>query len=139
MVSNPIPVASVFVDSSVLMSAALSETGSPHDLLLLGSKGQIILVTSSLVITEVERNIGRKAQLRLPRLRQILDVLPFEIVEPSVELVASETAKIEPKDAPIVAAAVAGGVRFLVTYDVKRLLAQATQAGAEEFEDTWRL
>jgi putative PIN family toxin of toxin-antitoxin system len=127
MESNPIPATRVFVDSSVLMAAVLSHTGSAHDLILLGSKGRVVLVISSLVVTEVERNIERKAPDRLARLRQLPDIYPFEVVEPIADLVASESAKVEPKDAAIVAAAVTSNVTFLVTFDAKYLLAQAAQ------------
>jgi predicted nucleic acid-binding protein len=127
MASTLTPTSRVFVDSSVLMSAVLSETGSAHDLILLGTEGRIALVISTYVVSEVERNLGRKAPDKLPHLRRIFDDCSFEIAEPSPELVARETANIESKDAGIVAAAVVGNVHFLVTYDVKHLLAQATQ------------
>lgn len=117
----------VFVDSSVLLAAALSTTGTAHDLVKLGTENRITLIISTLVLVEVERNLGRKASSRIPRFREILGSCPFEMVEPSAEIIASEVGKIEQKDVAIVAAAVTGSVHFLVTYDAKHLLAQAAQ------------
>ena len=130
MASNRIPTNRVFVDSSVLIAAVLSPTGSARDLILLGREGRIALIVSSLVVTEVARNIERKSPDKLSRLQRILDTCPLEIVEPTKELVASESTQIELKDAPIVAAAAASDVKFLVTYDAKHLLAEATRIEA---------
>jgi len=127
MASTRTPATRVFVDSSVMIAAALSSNGSAHDLIRLGSEGRVVLVISPLVVTEVERNIRRKAPDRLDRLQDLLNTHPFEIVEPPAEQVAIEVTKIEPKDAAIVAAAVSGDVRFLVTYDAKHLLIRAEQ------------
>lgn len=127
MESTLIPAPRIFVDSSVLMAAALSRTGSAHDLVQLGVERQVTLLISSLVVSEVERNLGRKAQAKLPNLQRILEICSFDVVDPPAELVSAEKMKIEPKDAAIVAAAVAGSARFLVTYDEKHLLAQAAQ------------
>lgn len=125
MESNQIPVLSIFVDSSVLISATLSSTGSAHDLIRLGSERRAVLVLSPFVLEEVERNVTRKGRDRLPTLRSVLEFFPFVISEPSAELIALEAALIEPKDAEIVAAAATANVDFLVTYDAKHLLSQA--------------
>jgi putative PIN family toxin of toxin-antitoxin system len=130
MESNQIPTLRVFVDSSVLISAALSSRGSAHDLVRLGVDHRATLVISSTVLDEVERNVTRKGRDRLPLLRRLLETCPFEMCEPTAELIAIEAAKVEPKDAEIVAAAVAGNVQFLVTYDAKHLLARAADIQA---------
>lgn len=130
MESDQIPARRVFVDSSVLIAAALSSTGSVHDLIQLGADRRTVLIISSFVKDEVERNVARKGQDRVPQLQHILDTCPFEMCEPSPALVANEAALVEPKDAEIVAAAVAGNVDFLVTYDAKHLLAQAVEIEA---------
>ena len=130
MESHQIPVRRVFVDSSVLIAAALSSTGSAHDLMQIGADRRAVLVISSFVKDEVERNVARKGQDRLPQLRHVFDACPFEMCEPSPALVASEATLVEPKDAEIVAAAVTGDVDFLVTYDAKHLLAQAVDIEA---------
>ena len=106
------------------MSAVLSRSGSAPDLVRLGFEGQVTLVISAFVVVEVERNVERKAEARLPRLRQILDDCPFAVALPSAEVIASEAARVEPKDAAIVAT-VAGNAQFLATYDAKHLLSQA--------------
>ncbi len=82
MASTRTPATRVFVDSSVLIAAALSSNGSAHDLIRLGSERRVALVISPLVVTEVKRNIRRKPPDRLNRLQDLLDTHPFEIVEP---------------------------------------------------------
>lgn len=130
MESTLIATPRVFVDSSVLIAAVLSTTGSAQDLVRIGVKGMATLVISPLVVTEVELNLLRKAPAKLPYLRQLLGSSQLEVIEPPIELVASEAMSVEPKDAAIVAAAVAGDVQFLVTYDVKHLLRQAVEIEA---------
>jgi len=107
------------------MAAALSSTGSAHELMQLSHSGQVVLIISSLVTEEVERNLDRKAPNKSPRLRQLLDDIAFEQVEPSATAIAREAEHVVPKDAAIVAAAVAANVDFLVTYDERHLLAEA--------------
>ncbi len=71
----------VFVDSSVLMAAAISGTGAARDLILAGLRGQFTLQISSLVLEETERNLADKAPAALPLLIQFRD---FSVVTPDV-------------------------------------------------------
>ena len=130
MESTPSPAPRVFVDSSVLLAAVISASGSARDLVVAGSHCGATLVISSLVVREVERNLRRKARSKLPSLPWILESYPFEFVEASPDSVRSEADHVEPKDAGIVAAAVAGKVPFLVTSDERHLLSQATKIEA---------
>lgn len=117
--------ARVFFDSSVLFAATFSARGSARDLLLAGLRGERGLAFSSLVLAETQRNLGRKAPDKLPafaRLRPLLE--PF-VVDPPAALVQRVAERIEPKDAPIVAAALAAGALYLATYDRRHLLSQA--------------
>ena len=51
----------VFVDSSVLIAAAISVNGAARDLLLRGFRCDLLLYISDDVLTETERNLTRKA------------------------------------------------------------------------------
>ncbi len=55
----------VFVDSSVFFAAIYSAHGYARDLLLLAIDEQVQLIVSQDVLTEVERNLGRKAPEKL--------------------------------------------------------------------------
>ena len=112
-----------FVDSSALMAATLSSTGAAYDLLEAGQQGRIALVASPYVLREVERNLYRKAPRGLDALRERRDQL--ELIDPPPSLIDDIVRNVEPKDAPIVAAAVAAQADYLVTYDRRHLLSQA--------------
>lgn len=122
---HPARVFSVFVDSSVLFAAALSSSGSARDLVLLATRGEIELILSSLVLAETERNLAKKAPRALPQFDALRDSGIFRISDPDCDLVRDVAAFIEPKDAPIVAGAIAARVRALATYDRRHLLSQA--------------
>jgi predicted nucleic acid-binding protein len=78
----------VFIDSSVLIAAAISATGSAHELVRLGLAGAISLHVSSLVLQETERNLARKAPRALPLYTQEFrpDLLA-RVTDPSQALV----------------------------------------------------
>lgn len=77
MVSTPSASRRVFIDSSVLFAAALSEHGPARQLLVKGLQGSFRLFLSDLVIEETKRNLLRKAPRALP----FFDLL-HEIFEP---------------------------------------------------------
>jgi predicted nucleic acid-binding protein len=80
---------------------------------------------SSLVIEETLRNLQRKAPAASNYLGNLLQTLSVGIVDPPNALVIQCSELVHPKDAPIVAAAVAGSADVLASYDRKHLLAQA--------------
>jgi predicted nucleic acid-binding protein len=112
-----------FIDSSSMMAACLSMTGAAYDLLEAGQHGQVVSIVSQHVLLETERNLYRKAPHGLREFWERRDRL--ELIDPSPELVDEVTQHIEPKDAPIVAAAIAAHSDYLVTYDRRHLLSDA--------------
>jgi predicted nucleic acid-binding protein len=125
--ANP---ARVFIDSSVLIAAAISATGSARDLLNLGLAGTIQLIVSTFVLMEGQRNIARKVPRALPVFALIRTSLERRVVDPSPQLIATVAQTIAAKDAPIVAAALTAQADYLATYDRKHLLGQAAQIQA---------
>jgi predicted nucleic acid-binding protein len=115
---------SIFVDSSVLISAAISVNGAARDLLLRGFRCDLVLYISDDVLTETERNLMRKAPEAVGAFCTFRDLLASRLVKPTPALVVSTAKVVEFKDAPIVAAAIRAKVRFLATYDRKHLLNQ---------------
>jgi predicted nucleic acid-binding protein len=116
----------IFLDSSAVIAAAISSSGSALDLINLGLDGQVERVVSSLVLTESERNIARKAARAFSVYRLISDALQRRVVDPTPDLVRLVARFVEPKDAAIVAAALAAEAPFLASYDRKHLLGQAS-------------
>jgi len=112
----------VFIDSSVLMAAAISPTGSARDLIISSINNKFKIVVSDLVLEETVRNLANKAPKALPALQLFLEVLNPEVVSPSKLLVLKVSKIIELKDAPIVAGAITGKADYLVSFDRKHLL-----------------
>jgi predicted nucleic acid-binding protein len=118
------PSNSVFVDSSVLIAAAISANGAARDLLLRGFRCDLVLYISDDVLTETERNLSRKAPEAVGDFHTFRDLLACRLVNPPPSLVVSTAQVVEFKDAPIVAAAIRAGAGYLATYDRKHLLSQ---------------
>lgn len=112
----------LFIDSSVFFSAAYSSKGHSRDLILMATRGEVLLVVSDIVIKEVRRNLKESAPQVLPVFDYLLEILPFEFIKPSRDEVLEATKMVELKDAPIVAAARKARVDLLVTLDKKHLL-----------------
>src|SRR5688500_4574925 len=105
----------VFIDSSVLIAAAISATGSARDLINLGLAGTDQLIVSTFVLTEAQRNIARKVPRDLPVFALIRTSLERRVVDPSPQLIATVAQTITAKDAPIVAAALTAQADHLAT------------------------
>ena len=112
----------IFLDSSAFFAAAYSRTGHAYDLLLMGVRGEIGIVISQIVITEVRRNLAESAPDRLEVLDYIMGGISFELVKPTKRQVVAAIKYVVLKDAPIVAAARMAKVDYLVTLDKKHLL-----------------
>jgi len=112
----------IFIDSSVLFSAANSAKGHSRDLMLMGANGEITIVLSDYVLEETRRNL---AQLKRPPLDQLDDILAhsgMEVVEVNKQAVLDAGELIVLKDAPIIAAAKMAKVNMLVSLDKKHIL-----------------
>lgn len=83
MESARTPTASrVFVDSSVVIAAAVSARGAARELILaaLQSPDRIALCTSALVLQETERNLWRKAPQAVPAFQAFQSALLVNLV-----------------------------------------------------------
>ena len=111
-----------FVDASVLFSAIQSSTGYARDLLRLSLSQAVTLVVSSYVLDEVRVNLARKAPLKSEAFEAVVALVGFVLAEPTTAQVQAAAEYTVLKDAPVVAAAIAGRCRYLVTFDRKHLL-----------------
>lgn len=122
MVSDQTKPSKIFIDSSVLIAAAISPSGSARDLIMKSFRDDIKVVISNLVLEETQRNLANKAPKALPALQLFLEVLNPEVVNPTKTLVLKVSRVVELKDAPIVAGAISSKADYLVSYDQKHLL-----------------
>lgn len=119
--TSDIPI-QVFLDTSVIIAAAISSRGASRALLNLISAGGCTGFVSAYVLDEVQRNVGRKAPHMVSTMDAIIAQAGFILVTPTLHQIVQAEQHVELKDAPVVAAAVAVGVDALVTLDKKHLL-----------------
>ena len=110
----------VFIDSSVLFSAANSATGHSRDLLVMGVNQEITIVLSSYVLQETIRNLAQLKQPPLLEFEERLSNAKPEFVEADRQAVLEAGSLIVFKDAPIIAAAKIAKVDMLVSLDRNR-------------------
>lgn len=111
-----------FLDANVLFAAAYSATGASRELLRCAARGEAALVVSDVVIEEARRNLAEKAPAVAPLIDALLKVVPHETAAASAADVRAAEEYTEPKDAPIIAAAIKAQARYLVTLDRVHLL-----------------
>jgi predicted nucleic acid-binding protein len=121
----------VFADSSLLIAGAGSRSGASRAVLMMAEIRLFQLVVSRQVLDECERNLRRKLPDALPVFAELLAAAAPEVLpDPTDVDVAPFRTLIEAKDAPILAAAVLGGVDRLLTLNTKDFTAAvATAAG----------
>jgi uncharacterized protein len=112
----------IFLDSSVLFSAAYSAKGHSRDLLVMAARDEIVIVISEIVLEETRRSLSSYSLESVSFFDRIIEAIPFEYVRPTKREVIVAAKHIVLKDAPIIAAAKKAKVDFLVTLDKKHLL-----------------
>ena len=115
----------VFVDSSVLIAAALSEKGAARELIRKGFRGDFVICISANVLEEAERNLAVNAPEALPDFHLLRGLLSAKIVRLSEPTVSAAARIVAAKDAPILAGAVQARALSLATYDRRHLLDHA--------------
>lgn len=134
MASDQTKVPKVFLDSSVLIAAAISPTGSARDLIISSINNKFKIVVSDVVLEETARNLANKAPKALPALQLFLEALNPDVVSPTKTSILKVSKVVELKDAPIVAGAITVKVDYLVTFDRKHLLKQK-----QEIEENFKI
>jgi predicted nucleic acid-binding protein len=90
-------------------------------ILQLGELGIIELGVPERALIEAERNLRAKLPAALPAFRALVDACTTRL-EMAPRPAATRLARVgeaDPKDAPILAAAIAGGCRWLVTFNLR--------------------
>jgi predicted nucleic acid-binding protein len=109
----------VSIDSDVLIAGLLSKTGASHAILVLGELGLLRLILPEGAVGEVRRNLAAKLPEALPLFEEFLRVVSIQIRAPTGRDLERARELADPKDVPILAAAIGAGARILVTHNVR--------------------
>ena len=115
---------SILADSSVVIAGIGSPTGASHLILELARKKKITVYTTSIILSEVIRNLKKKfPPQKATQFLQFLAKSNFSKIEFLSEKEVLEYSGITAKkDIHIVAAAYKGKVEYLVSLDKKHIL-----------------
>jgi predicted nucleic acid-binding protein len=111
----------VFVDADVLFAgaAAPGEHGTSLVVLRMAEITLIEAVTSEQVVVEAERNLAEKLPQTLPAFRLILSRCLHVVPDPQPVDLLPRNGLADPKDLPILVAAVREKCLWLVTFNVR--------------------
>jgi predicted nucleic acid-binding protein len=111
----------VFIDADVLFagSAAPSEHGASLVILRMAEITLIEAITSQQVMHEVERNLADKLPAALPAFHLIAARCLQVVADPSPAELLALSGSADPKDLPILAAAVQQSCDWLVTFNLR--------------------
>jgi predicted nucleic acid-binding protein len=114
----------VFLDTSVIFAAVLSETGGARLLFRLGETGMLQLVIGPNVLRDCESVVRRKTPGSLPTLALLLELGHVEIAGPTANEAfsrAQEIVSYEP-DAHVLGEAISASPDWFVTHDQAHFL-----------------
>jgi hypothetical protein len=120
MAANP-PRPRVFVDADVLFAGAASPSDSGASLIVL-RLGEITLVdavASVQVVTEAERNLAHKLPQALPAFHLLVSRCLRVVEDPQPDDLVAHAGRADPKDLPILIAALREGCQYLVTFNMR--------------------
>lgn len=105
----------------MLFAGAASVSGASHAVLQLGELGIIDLCLPTQALDEVERNLRRKLPAALPAFRTLAEqcTTPLPMASQAAPGRLARAGEADPKDAPILAAALAGRCAWLLTFNVR--------------------
>jgi uncharacterized protein len=106
----------VVLDCNVLISGFAFPGGVPYQILQAVLRGEILVVISPFILTEVEHNLRDKLRVREDTIKEAIDFLQGHcvVIDPPKEAVLAE---LTPADNRILDCAVQGRVQYLVTGD----------------------
>ena len=111
----------VFVDADVLFAgaAAPTERGASLVVLRMAEITLIDAITSCQAITEAERNLSAKLPHALPAFHLLVDRCLRVVADPHPEDLIPHVSAADPKDLPILVAAVRESCPWLVTFNLR--------------------
>jgi len=115
----------IFLDSDVVFAGAASpsEHGASHVILRMGEITLIECVVSDQVVTEVERNLIAKLPAKLPEFRLLIDRSLEIVSDPLSSEISPFSGQADPKDLPVLVAALKGYCSHLLTSNLRHYAA----------------
>lgn len=117
--ADPARLPRVFVDADVVVAGAASATGASHLVLQLGEIGLLEVVASAQVREEAEGALVRKLPAALPAFRSLAEVAVEWLPDPAAEALQEHAGDADPKDLPILVAAIHAGADVLLTFNTR--------------------
>jgi predicted nucleic acid-binding protein len=113
--------ARVFVDADVIFAGAASPgTHSASQIILaMGELTLIEAITSQQAVTEVERALAAKLPAVLPEFRLLAGRALRVVPDPAPAALAEFRGQADPKDLPLLVAALQHGCSYLVTFNTR--------------------
>jgi len=119
----------IFFDTNVIFSGLYRQGGPPAELLDRYAENRLTMVICQQVLEELVRSIEEKVPRALPSLYLFLSSTPPEILaHPGAKEVTRWAQVIHQQDAPILAAAIAAEVDYLVTGNTRHFIADSEVA-----------
>ena len=111
----------VFVDADVIFAgaAAPTEHGASHVVLRMGEITLIDCISSEQAVKEVERNLAEKIPAKLPDFHLLVSRSLRIVNDPQPGELAAYQQQADPKDLPILVAALKEGCSYLLTFNVR--------------------
>ena len=111
----------VFVDADVIFAgaAAPTEQGASHVVLQMGEITLIDCISSEQAVKEVERNLANKIPAKLPDFHLLVSRSLQIVGDPQPGDLAAYKGQADPKDLPILVAAMKEGCSHLLTFNVR--------------------
>jgi predicted nucleic acid-binding protein len=110
---------SVCLDADVLIAGLLSRRGASHAILVLGEIGLFRMILSDAAVEEVRRNLSAKLPDAVPFFEEFLRAIAVRTYRPTARDRERTRGLADPKDVPILAAAIGAGARLLVTHNTR--------------------
>lgn len=114
-----VPRPRLFFDADVLIAGAASTVGASHLLLKLAELGLVQGLTTRLAQAEAERNLQARLPQALPAFRSLIREAIEVVDNPSPSACTALSDQAETKDVPHLAAAIAHGCHYLVTFNTR--------------------
>jgi len=111
----------ICLDADALFAGAASDTGASHVVLQLGELGIIEVGLPVQAREEAERNLAVTLPPALPALRALIDActVPLPMAPAAAAGRLARAGEAHPKDAPILASAIAARCEWLITFNLR--------------------
>lgn len=126
----------IFLDANILIAATASETGGSHYLFLVAEQDPTWqLITSNYALAEAKTNIVKKLTMQYDNFIQLITSPNLTVVAPPpTALIHIAQHMINPKDAPILAAALFAQADALCTLDRKDFFTSMIQRAVKQYD-----